>query len=275
MTAATEWRLALESWAIPAEILAAAPESPWGFPPSLFVRSAAAALEDTQPTPSRLQALEKLSESDDASVLDVGAGGGAASLPLSPPAQLLVAVDESEAMLDRFSQAAEERGARHQQLLGRWPDIADKSPHAHVVVCHHVFYNVQDLAPFVAALSQHAGRRVVVELTAEHPMSGLSPLWLAIHGVVRPTRPVAADALAVVRELGYGAQIAYSRGHRSGTTRLWKSGWRSPAGCFAQDQRVTLLSAPTSKPSKRPTSAAAWPRSGGTSDRRASQAAAG
>ena len=30
------WREQLDGWAIPAEILAAAPESPWGFPVGLF-----------------------------------------------------------------------------------------------------------------------------------------------------------------------------------------------------------------------------------------------
>ena len=35
-------------------------------------------------------------------MLDVGAGGGAASLPLTPPAGVLIPVDESQAMLDVF-----------------------------------------------------------------------------------------------------------------------------------------------------------------------------
>ncbi|MGH9300094.1 MAG: class I SAM-dependent methyltransferase, partial [Acidimicrobiales bacterium] len=90
---ASRWRRDLASWAIPARIMEAAPEEPWGLPPRLFARAAAASLEARQPTPSRASALEALPEGG--SVLDVGAGGGAASLPLAPPASLLVAVDES------------------------------------------------------------------------------------------------------------------------------------------------------------------------------------
>ncbi len=43
MTAAERWAEALAGWAIPEPILAAAPESPWGFPSDLFARRADAA----------------------------------------------------------------------------------------------------------------------------------------------------------------------------------------------------------------------------------------
>ena len=71
-----------------------------------------------------------------------------------------------------------------------------------MVTCHHVLYNVADLGPFVAELTSHARRLVVVELTARHPLSGLNPLWERFHGLVRPTVPTAYDALAVLEELG-------------------------------------------------------------------------
>jgi hypothetical protein len=39
-TAAEHWRDELRRWAIPPQIIAAAPESPWGFPTELFARRA-------------------------------------------------------------------------------------------------------------------------------------------------------------------------------------------------------------------------------------------
>src|SRR5919197_1514147 len=108
--AAQRWREDLDSWAIPPEILDAAPESPWGFPPSLFTRAAQEALDKQAdaPTPSLRRALEALP--DGGSVLDVGAGGGAASLPLCPPAATVTAVDQSPEMLARFAELAERQG---------------------------------------------------------------------------------------------------------------------------------------------------------------------
>lgn len=195
----------MESWAIPETVLAAAPESPWGFPPGLFALSADRALADPELTPSRRRAMEAIPSGS--AVLDVGAGGGAASLPLAPPAGLLVAIDESQAMLEMFAERAKRRGVRHTEIVGRWPDVSPNTPVAAVVVCHHVLYNVGALVPFLAALDGHAERRVVVELTDVHPQSDLSPLWQAIHGIDRPTGPMATDAIEVAAALGYDVHV--------------------------------------------------------------------
>ena len=50
-----------------------------------------------------------------------------------------------------------------------------------MVVRYHVVYNVADLAAFAAALTDHAHRRVVVELTAVHPMAWMSPYRKGLH----------------------------------------------------------------------------------------------
>ena len=209
---ARRWRADLDSWEIPPEILAAAPESPWGCPPGLFARAAEEAVhaQSAAPTPSLHRALEALPEGG--SVLDVGAGGGAASLPLCPPAATVTAVDQSPQMLERFADLAEGQGIRHNEVEGLWPDVAGRVGPVDVVVCNHVLYNVGDLVPFVTALTEHARRRVVVEITAAHPQSLLNPLWEHFHGVPRPTRPTAQDAFAVLRDLGLEVGIAEFEG---------------------------------------------------------------
>jgi SAM-dependent methyltransferase len=193
------WREQLEAWAIPAEILAAAPESPWGFPVGLF-RSRARRAGSRPVTPSNLEAARHLPPGG--GVLDVGAGGGAASLPLATEAGRLVAVDESPEMVASFLAAAEAAGVPAEGVEGRWPEVAGRVGPADVVVCHHVLYNVADLAPFAAALTGHARRRVVAELTDRHPLAGLAPLWRRFHGLERPDGPGAGDAVAALAELG-------------------------------------------------------------------------
>src|SRR2546430_2930411 len=81
-SAERRWREDLAAWAIPQHILDAAPESPWHFPVELFARRADAA--QSRMTASTLRALEALPM--DGSVLDVGCGAGAASLPLAAKA---------------------------------------------------------------------------------------------------------------------------------------------------------------------------------------------
>lgn len=198
-SAARRWPADLAAWAIPAEILDQAPESPWGFPPGLFAHSAEQAV-GADLSPSGRRAREALP--DGGSVLDVGAGAGAASLPLAPPARRIVAVDQSPAMLEAFSTLAEEKGLEHAEVEGTWPAVAGEVSPADVVVCHHVLYNVGDLPPFVETLTARARRQVVVEITENHPQSGVNELWRRFWGVERPTRPTADDAAAVLEELG-------------------------------------------------------------------------
>jgi SAM-dependent methyltransferase len=193
------WREQLDGWAIPSEILAAAPESPWGFPVGLF-RSRARRAGSRPATPSNLEAARFLPEGG--TVLDVGAGAGAASLPLAGSAGRLVAVDESPAMVASFLAAAEAVGVPAEAVEGSWPEVAGRVGPADVVVCHHVLYNVADLAPFALALTGHARRRVVAELTDRHPLVGLRPLWRRFHDLDRPTGPGAGDAEAALGAVG-------------------------------------------------------------------------
>jgi len=195
---AEQWQAALAAWAIPPAILAAAPESPWGYPTSLFAGRADAAL--AQDTPSSTVARAALPAGG--VVLDVGCGAGAASLPLAVQAGTLIGVDPSPDLLAAFETRARATGRAVRTLQGHWPAIAPQTPVADVVVCHHVAYNVPDLPAFVQALTDHARRRVVLELTARHPLSDFNDLWLRFHGIVRPTEPTADTAEAVLRAMG-------------------------------------------------------------------------
>ncbi len=201
-TAARRWAEALAKWAIPDEILAAAPESPWSFPPDLFARRADRAAQRL--TRSNQRALEALPERG--SVMDVGCGGGAASLPLASHASRLIGVDPSPDMLEEFRARAEKTGAVVSVIEGTWPEAADHAPVADVVVCHHVVYNASELRTFALRLTDHARTRVVVELTQHHPVRRLNDLWMQFHGIQRPEAPTADDAVAVLNELGIDAQ---------------------------------------------------------------------
>ena len=199
MTAAERWRDALGDWEIPAAILASAPESPWRFPPGLFERRAELAAE--RPTPSHRVARQWLGTGG--TVLDVGCGAGAASLPLAGLTERLVGVDESSDLLAEFRRLAAMVVDNVATVGGRWPDVAAQVEPADIVVCANVVYNVPDLAGFARALTDWARRRVVLELTARHPMSELNDLWMRFHGLPRPGRPTADDCVDVLHELGF------------------------------------------------------------------------
>jgi trans-aconitate methyltransferase len=198
----TRWKDALTSWAIPDSILAQAREDPWALPVALF--------ESKQPdiSLSHRRALEALADGD--TVIDVGAGRCAMSLPLRPPAARIVAVDSAPTML--------EKSPADVTILGRWPDVAPQAGQASVVVCGHVLYNVADLTPFVSALNDAATGRVVVEITRSHPRNRLleRELWRHFWNLERPEGPTWEDAVAVMREGGIEPKVELWESHQRG-----------------------------------------------------------
>ncbi len=202
---AAKWRERLESWTIPERILAKAPADPWTYPVASFVNRTDRALTEPDGGPTAARLAEALP--DGGTLLDVGSGPGASSLPLRDRIGHLWAVDISAEMLQELAARADKLGVPLSTVEGRWPDVSGQVPEADVVVCGHVVYNVPDLADFLRALDGHARRRVVVELPHRHPMSWMEPLWKHFHGVTRPVRPVAEDCVAVAAALGFAVRV--------------------------------------------------------------------
>ena len=196
---AAGWRDAMVEWAIPDCILTSAPESPWGFPVELF-RSRAELATPGELTFANRRVRDALPNGG--TLLDVGVGAGAASLPLRERCSLIVGVDSSRDQLAEFRRQAHRAHVTVRTINGEWPAVARRTPTADVVVCNHVAYNVADLAPFVLALTSHARRRVVMEITNRHPTAWMADLWWRFHALRRPVRPNADDVVAVIRGLG-------------------------------------------------------------------------
>ena len=195
--AARRWAEELAAWAVPTEILERSPRRPHVFSPEMFA-------PPPQGSPLSL-ASRRAAESLGAggTVLDVGCGGGAAAFAVTPPATAVFGVDRQADMLRLFAQTAAERGIPASTVLGGWPDVAEQTPTADVVVCHHVLYNAPDILPFARALHAHAGRRVVLEITERHPQVTRAPLWRHFWDLDRPAGPTAALALEALRDAGF------------------------------------------------------------------------
>ncbi len=198
----SRWRDDLSAWAIPERITSAVAESPWVLPRQVFARRADR-LAHAPAGASYERAREALAPAG--TVLDIGSGAGAACLPLAPYATTVTAVDTDKRMLALLAERAGAIGLDLCAVAGQWPGVAGHLPPADVVTCHHVIYNVPEVAPFLTELTSHARRRVIVETTTVHPLTVLSPLWLRFHGLTRPTSPTAGDLLAILSEMGLKA----------------------------------------------------------------------
>ncbi|MGI5267524.1 class I SAM-dependent methyltransferase [Nonomuraea sp. CA-218870] len=199
------WRERLESWAIPEEILAAAPADPWSYPLARFTTRTDQALARPDEGPTLTRTAEALPGGG--TLLDVGSGPGAASLPLHARIGHLYAVDTSGEMLEELAARADKLGVPVTTVTGRWPDVAGAVPEVDVAVAAHVVYNVPDLDRFLLALAGRSRGRVVLELPNRHPMSWLAPLWEHFHDLVRPVRPIAEDCVALAAALGFDVHV--------------------------------------------------------------------
>ena len=219
------WRSDLAAWAIPEHITAAAGESPWVLPREVFARRADR-LGGAPSGPSYERAWTALDPPG--SVLDIGAGAGAACLPLLARTTTLTAVDADDGMLGLLAARITASGRQARLVHGRWPEVAPAVAPADVVTCQHVLYNVADVGAFIEALTGHARRIVVAEMSSQHPLVSLNALWLRLHGIERPRSPAASDLVAIL------TAMRLHPGHQA---------WRRPGGAdyatFAELTDVT------------------------------------
>jgi SAM-dependent methyltransferase len=192
VNALDRWRQAVVAWS-----------SSGGPPVRREARPVAA--ETAVPPGSRSFAREREALPPHGTVLDVGCGSGGASLPLAGSAGRIVGVDREEHLLAALRRNAESLGVPVRTVHGSWPRV--EAPALDLVVCHHVLYGAADLAPFAAALTGHARRRVVIEIPDRHPQSALSPLWKRFHGVTRPVPPCAEQAVDALRAAGVDPRV--------------------------------------------------------------------
>lgn len=201
--AADRWRENIRRSEMPQAILDAAPEPEFTLEPERFRWKPEQ--DATQPVrPSRRRALEALP--DGGTVLDVGVGGGASSLGLVPRPGLIIGVDPLEGMLSSFAESAAAAGVALRTVLGSWPDVACEVGAADVAVCHHAIYRIEAIEAFVTALTDHARRRVVIEVSERSPLTALNPLRARIHGLERPEWLVPESLQDVLAELGLAVE---------------------------------------------------------------------
>lgn len=217
MKAADRWRSELEAWAIPNELMAAVTDSPYRWPVELFKRRNITA-EEIAPSPTS-ETVERLA-GPGGTVLDIGAGAGRASLPLARKGHPITAVEKSAEMAAALRE--ESAGLDGYVVVEEtWPTAVDLGSFE-VVMAAHVVYDVPGIEAFLRAMTAHARRGVVLELTDSHPWVPLGPYYRILHGIDRPDGPTVDDLVEVVQE-ELGIEPVVDRWERPGGT--WFESW--------------------------------------------------
>jgi SAM-dependent methyltransferase len=126
-----------------------------------------------------------------ATLLDVGAGTGRHTNPLTRRLEWVTAVEPSQGMREYIEPAA------NLTVIGSTWEDADPAP-ADLVICIHVLYPVAEVVPFVEKLERLARERVFIWMRD-------APVMLPAEVMARPERgrePWLRDCLMVLRQLG-------------------------------------------------------------------------
>lgn len=134
-------------------------------------------------------------------VMDVGAGGGRLSLPISMHCKQVVAVEPSASMGSILQEEAKKTGRDNVSLVTSTWEEAEVEP-ADVVLCVQVLYTVKDIVPFISKLVAHAREKVLVVLYENPPHSQANPLWPGVHGQQRLRLPSLRELMQVLWEMG-------------------------------------------------------------------------
>lgn len=142
----------------------------------------------------------------DATLIDVGAGGGRLAIPLAARCRAVDAVEPSPAMQERLREAIAEGGFRNIRILPTTWDTAEVEP-ADVVLCAHVLYTASPITPFVQKMVDRARERMIVILNECQPIATYYPLWPMVHGEERIALPAAPQFVGLVKAWGIEAEI--------------------------------------------------------------------
>lgn len=193
------WRRALESWALPEELLAGVEDSPYSWPAHLYERMLR--LDADSGVESPAIALVANVVGMGGSVLDVGAGAGRLSIPLAARGYRVTAVERDEAMSGVLEDEARRSMVEVTRIIGSWPQVAGNAGVHDLTLSGHVVYDVPAIGPFIESLHRAARRAVVIEMTPRHPWTGLKKYYRALHGIELPSHPTVDDFVEVVEEV--------------------------------------------------------------------------
>lgn len=139
-------------------------------------------------------------EPDDV-LVDVGAGAGRVSLPLSLRCREVVNVEPSPGMAEEFSSLVAESGIKNARLVpANWQDADDIQ--GDVVTTSDVTYFVRDIVQFIEKMEAAARRRVMITVWSEPPPDRAAALFRRVYGEERALRCGHRQLLPALWEVG-------------------------------------------------------------------------
>ena len=146
-----------------------------------------------------------------ARLLDLGAGTGRLTLRLALEHRRIIAVDESaDSLYELQSNAAQLDLGAVSTVQGRWPDVAANVGEADIVFASYVLPLVEDVVPFIRAMTAIAHERCLVQMAAMPPDALFDPLWTAFHSAPREPGASYLDLMLLLQSMDLKPDVQVS-----------------------------------------------------------------
>ncbi len=168
--------------------------------PDAFIRAVLAACSESEAFDARWATG---AEPMPATVLDVGGGFGAVAVPVALTGRRVTVVEPHSSMVELLREWTTEVGVsdRVRVVQAPWPLAAPGSERHDVVVCSHVLYPIDEIAPFVQALLAAARRACLITLRLSGIEQAPAALFREFHGEERVPQPGFGDLCALLAQL--------------------------------------------------------------------------
>ncbi len=143
-------------------------------------------------------------------VLDIGAGTGRWTLPLSQKAKKVTAVEPLETMSNRLRERLVSAGSNNVQIISSTWEEANVQPHD-IAVCAHSMYGSPDFAAFVRKMEDHAVKKCYLALRLLPADGIMGELSEAVYGCWHDS-PDAIIAYNALHSMGIYANVLVEEG---------------------------------------------------------------
>ncbi len=150
--------------------------------------------------------LEKYIDSD-TTLLDIGAGTGALTIPLAKKVKKVLSIEPSAGMLDYLKNAAlKENLANIEFINNTWED-AKISEQYDMVICSHALYFMPDIKKSLQRMIDVTGKYLFLMIVAHNNNDRYGDIWKIVKGTSYKPGPDYIYIYNLLRELGWHPNV--------------------------------------------------------------------
>ena len=140
-------------------------------------------------------------------VLDIGAGTGALTLPLAKKVKKVVSIEPSAGMLDYLKNAASKENIENIEFINNTWEDANISGQYDIIVCSHALYFITDMKKSLQRMIDMTGKYLFLMIGIHESNDRYGGIWKIIKGTPYKPGPDYINIYNLLREMGWYPEV--------------------------------------------------------------------